>query len=264
MDKVISYEQKRISWWIGRSVAVVAFALLLFLVISYIAINKINSLESWDLLTLFWEDPEIISSFWKDTLLTFWIELPKTEFYFLVFLIASIIIWWATSANERNKMHKKIAGLAKYQKSGTIKPSNSKEVNMMKKYFMIVTLIAIAALLFFAIKTNKTEKNSNGEIVIPTSAPLSASLTPEAQIFTLVIHEPSIDAIVREASVTVKGTTSPGAEVFINDKETIADAKGNFSISIALDEGENYILVTANDTDGNYKEVELTITYETI
>ena len=49
--------------------------------------------------------------------------------------------------------------------------------------------------------------------------------------------------------------------MFVNESETKADSSGNFSATLTLDEGENYILVVANDSSGNYAEKEFTITY---
>lgn len=78
---------------------------------------------------------------------------------------------------------------------------------------------------------------------------------------TLTISTPSNNTTVSGNSLTVKGKTVAGAEVFVNDSETKADAGGNFSVILTLEDGENYILVVANDAVGNYSEKELNITY---
>jgi hypothetical protein len=80
---------------------------------------------------------------------------------------------------------------------------------------------------------------------------------------SLDVSAPADGATLNSASVAVKGTTSPGAEVFVNDKETKADSNGNFSIMVSLDEGENQIVVIANDADGNTAEKDLVVTVET-
>jgi hypothetical protein len=49
--------------------------------------------------------------------------------------------------------------------------------------------------------------------------------------------------------------------VYVNEFELIADAQGNFVQSMRLDEGENIIIVFANDADGNAAEEQLTITF---
>ena len=63
------------------------------------------------------------------------------------------------------------------------------------------------------------------------------------------------------SSLLVKGTTAPLAEVFVNEAETTADKKGYFTARIALEEGENIVIVTANDSEGNSVEEEFTVTY---
>lgn len=63
-------------------------------------------------------------------------------------------------------------------------------------------------------------------------------------------------------TVLVKGKTAANADVYINETEGRADAQGNFSISYPLEEGENYLLVIANDEQGNSDEVQLTVKYE--
>jgi phosphate-selective porin len=78
---------------------------------------------------------------------------------------------------------------------------------------------------------------------------------------TLTVSSPVNNAAVTSASVTVRGKTVAGAEVFVNDVETRADSSGNFSVKFTLDEGENYILIVANDANGNYAEKDLTVTY---
>lgn len=60
----------------------------------------------------------------------------------------------------------------------------------------------------------------------------------------------------------VSGKTKANAEVFVNEKELKADANGNFSTNLVLDEGENFIVVSVNDEDGNTAEENLTVNYE--
>lgn len=78
---------------------------------------------------------------------------------------------------------------------------------------------------------------------------------------TLQVTQPGNGAVVTSATVTVRGKTAPRAEVFVNDSETVADASGNFSVVLTLDEGENPIVIFANDADGKTAEEEMTVTY---
>jgi len=79
---------------------------------------------------------------------------------------------------------------------------------------------------------------------------------------TLAIKTPKNGDIVTSSSLSVTGTTSPNAEVFVNDKETKADSDGDFSVKLILEEDENYILITANDSEGNSAEQDLSVIYQ--
>lgn len=98
--------------------------------------------------------------------------------------------------------------------------------------------------------TGDTEKSSAAE----GSGTVSGNLA-------LTVKQPENNAVLTAAQLTVSGTTEPAAEVFINEIQTKADAKGNFSQRIELEEGENFITVSANDDAGNFAEVELKVTY---
>jgi hypothetical protein len=87
------------------------------------------------------------------------------------------------------------------------------------------------------------------------------SISP-AQNISLSITQPQANATVTSPSLTIKGKTESGATVFINEKESKADAQGMFSIPFTLEEGENYFVIVAADENGNSVEHELTVTYE--
>lgn len=97
----------------------------------------------------------------------------------------------------------------------------------------------------------------SGTTVVPSTAQASTLVTG----ITLSISSPVNNSTVANSSVAVKGKTVANADVFVNDTETKADGNGNFSVTLSLDEGENYILIVANDVNGNYSEKDLTITY---
>lgn len=97
----------------------------------------------------------------------------------------------------------------------------------------------------------------SGVTGIPSKAETSTLVTG----ITLTVSSPANNSTVTDPSITVKGKTVANAEVFVNDIEIKADANGNFSVKLTLDEGDNYILVVANDINGNYSEKDLTVTY---
>jgi hypothetical protein len=95
----------------------------------------------------------------------------------------------------------------------------------------------------------KTDENVEG-----------SSETKYQESLALTITSPTDGTTVSSANFNVIGKTTPGSEVFVNDKETKADTGGNFSVNITVDEGENVIVVAANDPEGNYIEKEIKVT----
>lgn len=79
---------------------------------------------------------------------------------------------------------------------------------------------------------------------------------------TLTITAPASGSTTANASIVVKGKTIPRAEVFINEYSLKADNAGNFAYTVSLDEGENIIIVVANDENGNLAEAELIVNYQ--
>ena len=133
----------------------------------------------------------------------------------------------------------------------------------------VVLLVVVAGIRYFANQslvtpgslmtlTEKSTAPADDSSVPPTGTP---GLTTPAAKITLTITSPANGATVTSSSVKVQGKTLPNAEVFVNEKETKADKNGNFSVTMTLDEGENYMIVVANDELGNVAETELAITY---
>lgn len=96
----------------------------------------------------------------------------------------------------------------------------------------------------------------------PAATETPTPTVPVGQVLEipLEITRPADGASVTQAKLMVGGVTALGADVLINDQEVTADSSGKFSTVITLDEGENTIVVTANDSNGNYAEKEITVT----
>jgi hypothetical protein len=144
----------------------------------------------------------------------------------------------------------------------------------MQKYLPVFLIVLIGVGVVFGVKRMRTTQNESSiapltTTVIPTTEANSETTYPTvtgtvsrgAEI-TLTVNSPSDNTTVTSDRLVVRGKTVAGAEVFVNDAETKADQSGNFSVTITLDEGENYILVVANDALGNYSEKEITVIYE--
>lgn len=128
----------------------------------------------------------------------------------------------------------------------------------MKKANILLTLIIIIGLYILLIRQNQITLSKNQGSGAKTEEVISSEIN---EGIILEIISPINQSIVNTASVTVKGKTAPNADVFINEKELKADGSGNFSSVMTLEEGDNYIIVAANDTEGNYAEKEIVVTY---
>jgi len=86
---------------------------------------------------------------------------------------------------------------------------------------------------------------------------LNTALTNNALFLT--ISSPQNKQTTKEASIFIKGKTLPRTPVMVNEFEIVSDSSGNFSQSVSLDEGENYISVVAYSPEGDAVEKELVI-----
>ena len=149
---------------------------------------------------------------------------------------------------------------------------------MNKVYLTLLVVFAVAGGAWFVMKksssvpppppvpgvSNTFESTSGFESgqgdAQPTAGSQPVSVTNQ---ITLTVTSPANNATVTSGTVTVRGKTVPNADVFVNDTETKADASGNFSAFVTLDEGENSIIIVANDANGNTAEQEIMVTSET-
>jgi hypothetical protein len=134
--------------------------------------------------------------------------------------------------------------------------------------YVIVSLIVIAGLILVHYFVT-AGYSGNGIKIIPTIQSPTSTATPEttsketgateSNKISLSIISPKDGETLSSTNVVVKGKTSPNADVFVNDQSGKSDTNGNFSITIGLDEGQNVIVVSANDSVGNATERDLTV-----
>ena len=82
---------------------------------------------------------------------------------------------------------------------------------------------------------------------------------PETGFF-LTVTQPADNSVININKVEVRGRTSPGAVVSVNDEITTADTQGIFTNTITLEEGPNIIEVIASDEEGNEARTSLVVT----
>ncbi|MBI4973697.1 hypothetical protein HZC27_03755 [Candidatus Roizmanbacteria bacterium] len=150
----------------------------------------------------------------------------------------------------------------------------------MKKIIILLVLFALLLILAIFLVVNETQKRTNAAALLNSGSTEkegkinteffegkrpSATLIPTnaaAQTLFLTLSSPTTNQTVSGASILVKGMTVPLTPVMINEFELTADSQGNFSKSLSLDEGENYISVIAYNSEGQVVEKELVITRE--
>lgn len=125
-------------------------------------------------------------------------------------------------------------------------------------FISILLLVFVGVALYF--KANNPSRPATTSYKPSPSPVVSQIPTPEESSIPLTITSPT-QTTVQTKTIKLTGKTLPSAEVFVNDSALIANSEGIFSISLTLDEGENVIVIDANDTEGNYAEKEITITY---
>ncbi len=137
--------------------------------------------------------------------------------------------------------------------------------------YAVVGVVVILLFMFLYSRVNKTADKmtevetvtTENEFAKPVELPsaLSEEEAMAREKFTFSVTSPLNGTTVNTPNIQVKGKTVPNADVFVNEKDAKADAQGNFSVAYNLDEGENYLVVGANDEFGNFNEVELTVYY---
>lgn len=128
-----------------------------------------------------------------------------------------------------------------------------------------VLLITLGLLVIYRKNSGQIigdEKGISIENLLPKNEKKEAEQASQAQVgqkMFLEVSFPINGATFTSPTISVKGTTLPYAEIFINDVEAKADSSGNFSVNLTLEEGENLIYILANDSSGNFIEKELTV-----
>ncbi len=120
MKRVVGIEKKMLGKTLAMLLIVFTSMFVIFAVVIIAFIKDVRDLGTWDVLTLFWEDREIVADYWRDALSTFWLEVPNAYIFILLgVLVISWIIYFRT--REKRKMYSlRSQKLASYEKSSKI------------------------------------------------------------------------------------------------------------------------------------------------
>lgn len=113
-------------------------------------------------------------------------------------------------------------------------------------------------------RVEKPAPSPTNPSAVPTrlSSPKPTDTLPPVRPLVLQVEEPADESIVNTSSITVRGTTTPGAVVSVNGALASVDSKGAFQLTITLDEGPNIIEVVASDDAGNEADSILSVIYQ--
>lgn len=136
----------------------------------------------------------------------------------------------------------------------------------MKKIIILISLavVVLLVIIIFGKFLRGRARLASSSNFVATSQPsqLQTSDTSSGSgNINLDISSPSNGQVVTSSSITVRGTTTPNAEVSVNEVDTSADSSGAFSAAINLDEGDNVISVVANDAKGNFIEKDVNVIF---
>ena len=99
--------------------------------------------------------------------------------------------------------------------------------------------------------------------VTTTAASVSTSVAAQSGLLQsglpLSIVEPQDAAVLASTALVVSGKTLAGASVAVNEASGLADAQGNFSIAVSLEEGPNALDISASDGQGRTGEIILMV-----
>lgn len=129
--------------------------------------------------------------------------------------------------------------------------------------FVVLVLVVLGAGLLFLSQKKGQEAPSTTFFPSPTIT-LTTTVTPPPtnNQIALTITKPVDQTVVTTPTVVVSGKTVPNADVSVNDQELTADAQGNFSVTVNLEDGDNYIDITVNDQNGQSAQKEIMVTYQ--
>lgn len=132
------------------------------------------------------------------------------------------------------------------------------------KYLLIGLALVLIILGVISSKKEVKEPSIPADVTVNENAEQADKSFEDVDAgeFFLQVGSPKDGITVSSPTITVSGKTKSNADVFINDLETKADDDGVFSADLSLEEGENIIIITAGDDEGNFDEKELTINYE--
>ena len=116
MENVVSFESRRTRKWIGIFLLIILVILGLIIAVATHIYGTLSERHTLDVLEIIFQDREIISEFWQDTLFIAWEEFPRRSFYIVLALVAVFAAVWAVTKKSRKIIARRVEELAKRKK----------------------------------------------------------------------------------------------------------------------------------------------------
>jgi hypothetical protein len=113
MNKVVQFERHRSRRWLRILYIVLATLAVGASAFLWISWDMLTQMQSWDLLSIFWQDKEIIADYWQETVMTFLAEIPTEIVIAAAATICMGIIIIVATRKRRKVMERRVRELAK-------------------------------------------------------------------------------------------------------------------------------------------------------
>ena len=137
-----------------------------------------------------------------------------------------------------------------------------KQERVILSFVMVLIGLLVAGAAFYFYQSTKTVK--------PSKEISTNSITPTPNInpaFFLIVDEPKDESISDKKTIRISGKTDPSATVAIlttSDQQIVQpSSQGDFSTTISIDNGTNYIKIQAIEKTGETKIIQRVVSYTT-
>jgi hypothetical protein len=116
MKKVVQYEEHTTRVWTIVFISVLGILTVTLISSIYFIYQDFIEFQTFALFSLFAEDWEIISEYWRDTLLIVWEESPQPLIILGLCVCAIIVVYLFLTGRKRKLLQKKMEQVEKYRK----------------------------------------------------------------------------------------------------------------------------------------------------
>ncbi len=137
----------------------------------------------------------------------------------------------------------------------------------MKERLIIIVLAIISGLIITTVAFFVYQNFISSTDSATDKRPVVADEPERTDNLLLEVSQPTDGSLTDNRSISVKGTTNPENVVIVSSNQEDNSGKpsgdGNFSITIDIDAGANFLIVRSIAPDGSEISKEIVVTYTT-